>query len=168
MQPELIYNFSMILTALLMGFAALNDAAKFRIPNIACLAIILTFPLYVYSSPITVPWIHHIITFAVILILGYILFAKGYAGAGDIKLLAAIGLWAGPTYWPYFLFITAITGGILSLGIGALSIIRQKMSKSSKTTSFFKTPIPYGVAISVGGLCTLALLSHPDLILPKI
>lgn len=168
MQPELIYNFSMVLAALIMGIAALSDAARFRIPNLACLALLLVFPLYVYTAPTSVPWGYHILTFGLILLVGYQLFARGYAGAGDIKLLAAVGLWAGPTYWPHFIFITAITGGILSLGIGILTLLRHKLSKSKKKVSLSKTPIPYGVAIAVGGLCTLALLSHPDLIPTQI
>lgn len=168
MQSELFYNFTLILTAILMGLAALSDAARFRIPNLICLGILLVFPLYVFAAPTTVPWLEHILTFAIILVLGYQLFAHNFAGAGDIKLLAVVGLWAGPNYWPHFLFITAVTGGILSLGIGGLAYIRQKTSKSDDKTAFSKTPIPYGVAIAVGGLCTLALLSHPDLIPSKI
>ena len=168
MHTELYYQFSLILSAILMVVAAMSDAVRFRIPNLVCLAILLTFPLFVYTAPVTVPWVEHIITFAIILVLGYQLFARGFAGAGDIKLLAVIGLWAGPNYWPHFLFITAATGGILSLGIGGLTILRHKLSKKAGKVDFAKTPIPYGVAIAVGGLCTLALLSHPDLLASKV
>lgn len=168
MSTELLHNISLILPALLMLIGAGNDAARFKIPNLVCAALILVFPLYVYAAPTDVPWVQHIVTFAAILVVGYQLFARGYAGAGDIKFLAAIGLWAGPTYWPHFLFITAVSGGILSLGIGSLAFIRHKLSKSEGKVQFSKTPIPYGVAIAVGGFCTLALLSHPDLLPSQI
>jgi prepilin peptidase CpaA len=159
----LIHNFIIALAGIIMLYAAGSDAARFRIPNIACASILLLFPFYVLTAPTTVPWPEHLAVFGLILVLGYILFLKNIAGAGDIKLIAVIALWAGPSYWPHFLFITTISGGILSLGIGAVTLIRQHLSKSENTPALSKTPIPYGVAIALGGLCTLALLSHPDL-----
>lgn len=114
------------------------------------------------------PWLQHLLVFAVVLGLGYILFLKNLAGAGDIKLLAVLSLWAGPHYWGHFLFITALAGGILSLGIGVTALIRRRLSPDKQGPSLSKTPIPYGVAIAVGGLCTLILLSHPDLLSPQI
>lgn len=168
MKMELIYNFSLALPAIFMIIAAFSDASRFRIPNFVCLAILLAFPLYVYAAPTTVPWLTHILTFAAILVLGYFVFAKGFAGAGDIKLLAVIGLWAGPSYWLHFLLITTISGGVLCLGIGGMAKVRHMLSKDKEPFTLSKTPIPYGVAIALGGLCTLALLSHPDLITAKI
>ncbi len=168
MYTELIYTFSLVLTAILLGMAALSDMTRFRIPNLVCLGILLAFPLFVYSAPTTIPWLLHLLTFVIILILGYVIFAQGFAGAGDIKLLAVVGLWAGPTLWPHFLFITAFSGGVLCLGIGGIAFLKHKLSKAKGTFTLSKTPIPYGVAITLGGLCTLALLSHPDLIMTKI
>lgn len=153
----------LLLAALTMLVAAGWDAAKFRIPNLSCLTILVLFPLYVLSSPTPLPWGNHIVVFAIILAVGYVLYLKKLAGAGDIKLIAAISLWAGPSFWGEFLFITAFSGGVLSLGIGALTLLKARLAKDGDKPVLANTPIPYGVAIAVGGLCTLALLSHPDL-----
>jgi len=168
MLPVLLNNFVLSLTGVIIVIAALSDAARFRIPNWTCLLILLLFPAYVYVAPISIPWEKHLFTFGIILVVGYWLFIKNWAGAGDIKLIAALALWAGPLYWMPFLFITAVAGGILSLGIGAVTLIKHRLSKSEAPVSLSKTPIPYGVAIAVGGLCTLALLSHPDLLPTQI
>ena len=164
MLPVLIPNFVLSLTGVIMVIAALSDAARFRIPNWSVLLILLLFPAYVYTAPITIVWPKHLLVFAIVLFVGYWMFVKNWAGAGDIKLIAAIALWAGPNYWGQFLFITAFAGGILSLGIGAVTLIKKHLAKNKSDVSLLNTPIPYGVAIAMGGLCTLALLSHPDLL----
>ncbi|MDD3181251.1 MAG: prepilin peptidase [Alphaproteobacteria bacterium] len=168
MDMPLAHNFILALAGILMIYAAGSDAARFRIPNMSCLAILALFPLFVLTAPTTVPWLKHLAVFGLVFVAGYVLFLKNIAGAGDIKLIAVIALWAGPTYCAHFLFITAISGGILSLGIGAATLIRRHLSKTKEGPALRQTPIPYGVAIAVGGLCTLALLSHPDLLQAQI
>lgn len=168
MLPVLLPNFVLSLTSVIMVIAALSDAARFRIPNWSVLLILLLFPAYVYTAPVTIDWIKHLAVFAVVLAIGYWMFTRNWAGAGDIKLIAAISLWAGPNYWGHFLFITAFAGGILSLVIAAVTLIKKRLSKKPDEISLLNTPIPYGVAIAMGGLCTLALLSHPDLLQLRI
>ncbi|HBM91377.1 MAG TPA: peptidase A24 [Rhodospirillaceae bacterium] len=157
-------NIVLILAAFVMVLAALSDAMRFRIPNLACLILMVMFLLFGLTSATPIPWLEHLQVFALILGVGYILYLKKWAGAGDVKLIAAIGLWAGPSLWGPFLFITAISGGILALGIGALAFFKGRASSPKGKHAWTKTPIPYGVAIALGGLCTLALLSHPELL----
>lgn len=167
MASILTYNFVLSLAGVIMLFAAGSDALRFRIPNAAVLALILLFPIFVYVAPFTVRWPSHLLVFALLFVLGYGLYLKNLAGAGDIKLISAVGLWAGPDYWGHFLFITAISGGILGLTIAVITLVRQHLSKTEDQKNITKTPIPYGVAIALGGLCSLALLSHPDLLPTK-
>lgn len=159
-----VHTLLLALTGIIMIYAAISDAARFRIPNIACLAILILFPLYAFVAPSPVVWHEHLIAFAVTLGSGYFLFAKNLAGAGDIKLLAVIALWAGFKHLGVFLFVTAVAGGILSLGILAMALLRRHLSKTKDDSALSRTPIPYGLAIAIGGLCTLVLLSHPDLL----
>src|SRR4029077_3934055 len=46
---------------------------------------------------------------------GAILFARGYLGGGDVKLLSAATLWAGPAGTPELLLLTGVLGGALAL-----------------------------------------------------
>ena len=48
---------------------------------------------------------------------GTVAFAFGALGGGDVKLLAAVSLFAGPPRLPDFLIITAVAGGLLGLAI---------------------------------------------------
>ncbi len=89
------------------------------------------------------------------------MFIGNLAGAGDIKLLAATGLWAGPHLVALFLIITAIAGGFLALIMALLTYVRNLSGR--RAVALAKVPIPYGIAIASGGLSTIYMLSHPIL-----
>lgn len=157
------HKLALALAGIVLLLAAGYDAARFRIPNGASLALIALFPFYVLTAPPPVMWGQHIAVGVLLLGAGYGLYQRKWAGAGDVKLLASTGLWAGPDHWGELLFITALAGGVLSLGIGTVTLVRHRLAKSGEPLALAKTPVPYGVAIAVGGLCALALLSHPAL-----
>src|SRR3546814_1397676 len=52
---------------------------------------------------------------AIVLGLGILAFARGWFGGGDVKMLAAVSLWAGPAHLSLLLLVTALAGGLLSL-----------------------------------------------------
>jgi prepilin peptidase CpaA len=147
--------------AILLVMAAYSDAHTYRIPNRICLALLVLFPLFVFTAPIAMEWEQNLLVFALMLISGFVMFMGNIAGAGDIKLLAVTGLWAGPHLIAVFLITTAIAGGLLAL----LMVILTHMRNRSNTApvALAKVPIPYGIAISTGGLCVLGLLAQPIL-----
>lgn len=67
----------------------------------------------------------------------------GPMGGGDIKLMAAIGLWLGTGYTLMALLISFILGGILS----SFLIMTKLVSR--------KTPVPFGPFLCSGSLITL-------------
>lgn len=146
---------------ILLVIAAISDAHRYRIPNSICLALLLLFPLFVLTSPGAVEWEQNLMVFALVLISGFVMFISNIAGAGDIKLLAAAGLWAGPHLVAVFLVTTAIAGGLLALLMALLTHIRNMSGKQA--IALARVPIPYGIAISLGGLSTLYMLSKPIL-----
>jgi len=147
--------------ALLLIAAAVSDARRYLIPNIVCAALLLLFPFFVLTAPRAIEWEQHLMVFGLMLITGFVMFAGNIAGAGDIKLLAATGLWAGPHLVAVFLITTAIAGGILALLMAALTHFRNMSAKQA--VALAKVPIPYGVAIAVGGLSIIYMLSMPIL-----
>jgi len=76
-----------------------------------------------------------------------IFFALRMMGGGDVKLLAALGLWLPLTKMLILLEIMAIGGGVLTLGM----LIAHRVRKAPG-----KPEIPYGVAIVGAGLLVLA------------
>ncbi len=104
------------------------------------------------------------------LLLLYIPFALGGVGGGDVKLLAAIGAWAGPAMTVQIFLAAAVAGGIYSLfeitrqrawrPIAAgmrhrfqYFVLHQKLAPESQIR-FTGKPIhiPYALAITAGYL----------------
>ncbi len=74
-------------------------------------------------------------------------FAVGMMGGGDVKLLAALGLWLPVTKMLMMLEVMALAGGLLTLGM----VIAHKLRKAPG-----KPEIPYGVAIVGASLLVVA------------
>ena len=135
--------------------AALSDARRYRIPNALSLGLLFLFPAFVFTAPVPIAWDQHLVIFGLTLAGGFVLFARKFIGAGDVKLLAALSLWAGPAFIGLLLFVTAIAGGLLSLVVAALRFWHQRTKKG-----LLQIPVPYGIAIALGGLCTFLMLAH--------
>ncbi|MDD2324425.1 MAG: prepilin peptidase [Alphaproteobacteria bacterium] len=168
MLSVLAYNASLSLAVAALLWAAYSDARTFRIPNAACLALFVLYVPYAALSPTPVRWQADVFIFGGVLLIGYLIYLKNLAGAGDIKLLAVVSLWAGLAHIAEFIVITAFAGGILSAGLLALAAVKQRLSKEEKKVSILSTPIPYGIAIALGGLGVLFLLSHAGLSSGKV
>ena len=76
------------------------------------------------------------------------LFAMGLIGGGDVKLLTVLALWLSPLSFASMLLIMAIVGGLVALGF----IVRRVVFKPAT-----QGKLPYGVAITAGGLWVLAV-----------
>jgi prepilin peptidase CpaA len=134
------------LFAALLAWASYEDARDYLIPNRICGAVAALFPIYVLSTgEWSALWLSTPVALAV-LALGIILFSRGLLGGGDVKLMAAVALWAGPELVLPFVFITGIAGGLLSLAMIAPRLIAREGALLAGP------PVPYGVAVAAGGL----------------
>jgi prepilin peptidase CpaA len=151
----------MAIAAAVFIAAAVSDAYTYRIPNYLCGLLILLFPVFVMTSPEDIDWHQNAGVFALVTILGFAMamFLGHLAGAGDIKLLAAASLWAGPHFIAVLLIVTAFAGGIVSIIMAVLALAKQKTA--STKTPLSKIAVPYGIAIGTGGLTVLALMAQP-------
>jgi len=135
--------------AVLLIVAAAIDVRTFRISNRLNLTVALLAPVYWLSVALS-PWPGFAIQLAAAIIVFAILagaFYAGMMGGGDVKLAAALALWFPPGVTVKFLVLMSIAGGVLTLGL--LAFHRAKRREGRPT-------IPYGVAISFGGLAILA------------
>lgn len=164
-----------IIVGILLVIAAIGDIRHLKIPNwipasIALLygiAVALSFSSNMIEAPIL--WLPSIAISAILLFGFTTLFALGHIGGGDVKLIAATSLWAGPTLIIEFLLGMALVGGLLSLLIIIKSkvwgdttpiILTQNSESHSAATQF---PMPYGVAVAAGGLIIVQRLFMADL-----
>ncbi len=149
--------------------AALRDLTTFTIPNWISLALLAAFfpAALVSGAGLTQVGICLGIGVAA-LALGVFMFAMGWIGGGDAKLLAAASLWMG---WPQimpFLVYTALAGGVLAMSLIGLRsgwVRRYAVSGPSWVGRLAAVdgPAPYGVAIAAG-----ALLAFPQSLLAAI
>lgn len=146
----LIFPFALI-------YAGISDAMSFTISNRISLALFIGFILLVPFSGLSLGEIGaHVVVGFVMLVLGFILFARGYLGGGDAKIIAAASLWLGPDYTGMFLLFVAFYGGLLSLIIMKIySTPLPKFLASQKWLVNYQTgtaAVPYGIAIGLSGL----------------
>lgn len=141
----------------LLVTAGVNDFLTYRIPNWLTAAIALAFFAMAFVTGLPAEQLlWQCAAAAVLLAVGFGLFATGLFGGGDAKLLAAAALWFG---WPalaHFVIYTALAGGVLAMAVGFWSIIHidQEVRGSTwiKRWKNVKPNVPYGIAFAAGGL----------------
>ena len=148
-----VHYIAVLVFAGLLVWAAISDLREFLIPNSVSIAIVALYPAHVLASAQPVDWVGGLIVCAIVLVAGIVLFTMGIAGGGDVKLLAATALWAGPELVLHFLLLTAIAGGVLSVvKLGQLRLARARQSDSPEPSEPLKQNVPYGLAIVASGL----------------
>jgi prepilin peptidase CpaA len=174
----------------LLALAALTDFRERRIPNWLNIGVAGLYPVFVLISMTPVSWLGALGTAAAVFMLGLVLFARQLIGGGDVKLIAAVTLWAGVEQLALFALVTSLAGGALALGslwyrrwhgvidahmaaLGwnlalagrtqATDSVCPKATEAAPSTSTGRAPItlPYGIAIAAGGFAVVAeLMKH--------
>ncbi|RQZ18687.1 peptidase A24 [Burkholderia sp. Bp9031] len=72
----------------------------------------------------------------------------GWIGGGDVKLAAAVFLWAGPTL--AFPVLTLVCASGAACGLAALAIVARRR-RIAPATALATRGVPYGVALALGG-----------------
>ena len=151
-----IAEFTILAFAGLLLAAATSDWRSLIIPNRYSLAMVALFPSFVIASG-DVEWLTHLYVGGGAFALGFLVFSLRLCGGGDVKLLAAAALWAGPGLIVPLLFYTAVTGGFMALVLW----VRHRYQRAGipanllfarSEEGFAKQPMPYGIAIAAGGL----------------
>lgn len=166
----------LVLVAALLLLAGFYDFRYMRIPNwipLSVFGLFLAFLAAQHFSGLSekpVPVWPSLGVGTGVFVVFTILFALNLMGGGDVKLISALGFWAGKGYIMEFLLVTALAGGVLAVGvmvwrkyaplIGILpeqpslpgkaneKTNRASINKKERKTTY----IPYGIAISLGGL----------------
>ena len=137
--------------------AAATDIVMYKIPNSVVLMIIALYPIYVIVAPGEQEWLWSLGIFALTIAIGIPLAHFRILGGGDMKLLAAILLWAGPALATPALVVAAVAGGLVSMLMltkvrfmiaNAFSVI----GKESMGKMFLAATMPYGVGLAFGGV----------------
>ena len=156
-KPAMIETLIFLLFAILMITAGIGDFLTMKIPNWLNGLIGISFFGAAFVAGMSLEQIGwHVATSALVLAFGFGLFAAGYLGGGDAKLLAVTALWLGSGQLIEFLIVMALAGGVLA---GVMKLwwwvrLELELRGLEQVKSGVKTSIdlPYGIAIAVGGL----------------
>ena len=160
---ELARVFVGLLLLTLLLRAAWTDIRSRRIENRICAFVAALWPVHLWLSPAPT---HPFASLAIALAIFAAATASwrlGWLGGGDVKLLAAVGLWAGPEHALHFLLVTGLAGGALALAllwyrhVGWMLVAPMQAAMSSllprraAAVTVDQATLPYGIAIAAGG-----------------
>lgn len=143
--------------------ATVTDLRSFRIPNRISLAVAALFPVYVLAGFGDAR--SGLLAGGMVFAVGLVLFARGWMGGGDVKLLTAVSLWAGTELVLPMILIVSLAGGIMSIAEwvrtgGLMRILSRYIPTiglgSSLTTARDDVVVPYAAAILAGTLYVVA------------
>lgn len=138
--------------------AALKDCTTFTIPNWISLALLGAFPLTALAVGLPLQSVGAALLLGMAgLLVGMGMFAAGWIGGGDAKLLAASAPWLGLAGVGPFLLVTAVAGGGLAVSLlllrsGRLAPVMTHGPSWLARLATRGENVPYGVAIAVGAL----------------
>jgi prepilin peptidase CpaA len=165
MDPLLIIAITQVC---LLVCAAMSDIAARTISNKICalLAVLAVARLPFFDpSRLTVS----VTTTAVLFIILFILYARGYLGGGDVKLLSALAIGLSFTSLLQLLTVMSLAGGVIALLHLALrrlprpslppvgSSFVRRIYAIERWRNLRRAPLPYGVAIAAGGIWALII-----------
>ncbi len=141
----------------LLVFAGVSDLITMKISNRISILLVATFLVLAFALGLSLEQIAwHFGASALVLAIGFVMFAFGWIGGGDAKLAAAIALWFGSELTFDFALLSAVFGGGLTLFIlmarqRNLAIFFHKIEWLERFLSGRKG-VPYGIALSAGAL----------------
>ena len=143
----------LILYAILIAAAALEDALRLRISNLTNVAI-LVLGVLTLALNWNGEWWQHLLAFAIGLSVGIGFYSVGWLGGGDAKFIAATAFAFDLAGLLAFLVCTTIAGGILAFFYVGTALYRRRREGVRRRN------LPYGIAIAAGAALTWWL--YPD------
>jgi prepilin peptidase CpaA len=153
---------SLTLFPAMMAFAASSDLLTMTIANRVSLALVGGFAvLAVLSGMSGADMATHAGAAAVVLVVAFICFARGWIGGGDAKLAAATALWLGFSHLFDYLVYASLLGGALTLLIVQFRHmpLPQLLAGRDWAERLHRQGggVPYGIALAAA-----ALLVYPQ------
>ena len=142
---------------LLLAIATVQDSAELRISNLLSGGVVI---LAVVAALVVGPklslW-QNGVGLAVVLAIGTLMFARGWLGGGDVKLLAAVTAWTAGLMSLRLVAAIFLCGGALAILILVARAFAPESWGKKVRILRRREGIPYGVAITAGTLLLIAL-----------
>ena len=143
------------LAAILAGM--IWDGAQLRIPHSVCFIILVLMPVWGLLQPGGVPWLSHLIGFAITFAIGFALWRLRWFGGGDVKFLAVIAVWFGLRDLGTFLVTVSLMGAVFAILLVGLRAAYARVAHRAGGDNAPRglpllqkgDPVPYGIAIGL-------------------
>jgi prepilin peptidase CpaA len=145
-------------------YAIVSDFTRMLIPNWIPLTLLAAFAVYAALRLDLDSLYPHLILAAAVFALGFVFFALGWFGGGDVKLLTAVMIWMDYPTAPRFAIHMAVLGGALALGQLSVKKYPDVLRAWAPRNWLINRLVdmaqsgrcPYGVAIGIAGLIPAA------------
>lgn len=153
------------LEILLLLYVATIDVATRLIRNDVCLVLALLGIAGQLDSPMQL--VETLIAAAILFLLLFMIYQRGWIGGGDVKLLVALAMGLPLIGVIQLLAITALAGGVLAMVhlmmrllpyprlAPAGSSLARRVYAIERWRHLRRAPLPYGVAIACAGILTV-------------
>jgi prepilin peptidase CpaA len=152
----------LLLFVFAMLSAAISDLMIYKIRNNLILALLLAY--LIFAPIVGIPSVEigrSVAVAGVVLFVTFLLFTKGWIGGGDAKLTAVTTLWLGADNTVAYVQLLSLLGGVLALVVYFCRT--QPLPERLANTVWMArlraraqgVEVPYGVAITLAGLCFL-------------
>jgi len=148
----------------LMAFAASSDLLTMTISNRVSLVLVAGFfaMAFLIGMP-SATVLSNVGAAAVVLVLAFVCFARGWIGGGDAKQAAATALWLGFDHLLPYLIYASLFGGVLTIVLLQLRALPLPMLLAGQPWAQRlhrkDAGVPYGIALAAA-----ALAVYPDTI----
>jgi prepilin peptidase CpaA len=157
------------LTAALLT-AAWTDLQSRRVSNLVTATVLALWPFYCLAVWPDTRLASSLLLAVLTLAIGILVWLRGWLGGGDVKLLAALMLWAGPQHGLDLVLATALAGGALAVAtlwyrsigfaiIAPFAALLPRLQQHQMAAALGRqASLPYALAIVAGGLWVSAPL----------
>jgi prepilin peptidase CpaA len=146
----------------LMAFAASSDLLTMTISNRVSLALAGGFVALAFASGMSAAdMLAHVGAGAIVLVVAFGCFARGWIGGGDAKLAAATALWLGFDYLMNYLVYASLLGGLMTVLLiqFRMAPLPRLLAGQGWAERLHRKDagVPYGIALAAA-----ALAIYPD------
>ena len=146
--------------------AAIKDLRTYTIPHIYPGIVLALLPIALFFVELSWPFLgFQALSGIIAFVVGFLLFAIGVMGGGDVKLFAALALWVPLRHLIVLVMAMTLLGLVYTIGVLIYRSVWPRSEEASKADSFFKrlgenlrSRLPYGPAIAMGFTAYLYLI----------
>ena len=147
----------LLLFPALMAFAASSDLLTMTISNRISLALIAGFVGLALATGMSAEAMgYHALAGALVLVVAFACYARGWIGGGDAKLAAATALWFCFEYLYDYLLWASLLGGVLTLAIIRFRALPlpDALAKQVWIARLHQenAGVPYGIALAAAAM----------------